>query len=314
MPVINLGDSGIAVSRLGFGTLALSPLQTSLSVEEGAELLCYAWHKGVTFWDTAQIYNNYPVLKAALSKIKGEPVIATKTYAYTACQAREAVEEARRALGRDVLDIVLLHEQSALTLPGHREALEWLAEARSKGAIRAVGISTHSVSGVQAALTWPEIQILHPLYNQAGVGIRDGNAETMSKALLDAQASGRGIYAMKVLGGGSLYRDAGTAIAHVLGMPWFESMVIGMVSQEEIDFNLALCNGRNPAPELASATLGRKRRLHIADWCRGCAACVSVCPQAALQIEQGKAIVNHDLCLCCGYCSRVCGEMCLKII
>jgi aryl-alcohol dehydrogenase-like predicted oxidoreductase len=233
----------LVVSRLGFGTLPLSPLQSSLAADQGAELLCYAWHKGINFWDTAQIYENYPVLRIALSRLPGRPVIASKTYAYTAEAAEAAVTEARRELGVDVLDMMMLHEQTALTLPGHREALDWLANAREKGIIRAVGLSTHSVACVLAATEYAEIDVIHPLYNLQGIGIHDGTADDMAAAIAAAKSRGKGIYAMKVLGGGTLFRQAREAITHVLGQPWLDSAVIGMSTVAEIDFNAALFAG-----------------------------------------------------------------------
>ena len=37
-----LGDSGIVVTELGFGTLGLAPMQANVPVEEGATLIRYA--------------------------------------------------------------------------------------------------------------------------------------------------------------------------------------------------------------------------------------------------------------------------------
>ena len=304
----------LAVSRLGFGTLSLSPLQSSLEVEQGAELLCYAWHRGVKFWDTAQIYDNYPVLLAALRRLPQPPVIATKTYAYTAAAAQVAVEEARRALGLDVLDLMMLHEQEALTLPGHKPALDWLVEARERGLIRAVGVSTHSVACVLAAAEMPEFDVIHPLYNKWGVGIHDGSPGDMAAAIAKAKELGKGIYAMKVLGGGTLYRQADEAIVHVLAQPWLDSAVIGMATRAEVDYNLALFQGRKPDEEIARQVGRRGRSLYIADWCQGCGQCVQACGQGALVMAEGRVTVNPKLCILCGYCSRRCQHMCLKII
>lgn len=309
------GLGPLVVSRLGFGTLALSPLQAAdLTADQGAELLCYAWHQGINFWDTAQIYGNYPTLRAAIRRLPGRPVIASKTYAYTAKAAAAAVDEARRALGIDVLDAMLLHEQTAQTLPGHREALDYLAAAREKGRIRAVGLSTHSVACVEAAAEYPEIDIIHPLYNLGGVGIHDGSAADMSAALVAAKDRGKGIYAMKVLGGGSLFRQAEPAINHVLEQIWLDSAVIGMSSPAEIDFNVALFEGRRPPAATARSVGGRQRRLHRADWCIGCGECVQACGQGALVLAGGKVQIKAELCVLCGYCSRSCELMCLKIV
>ena len=44
-----LGKSGIRVSKMCFGTLTLGPLQKNYSVSEGANLLSYAYDKGINF-------------------------------------------------------------------------------------------------------------------------------------------------------------------------------------------------------------------------------------------------------------------------
>lgn len=312
LQVAKLGP--LTVSRLGFGTLSLSPLQSSLEVEQGAELLSYAWHQGISFWDTAQSYENYPVLRAAMAKLPQPPLVASKTYAYTAKGAHEALDQARSELDLDILAIMMLHEQEALTLSGHRPALDYFAQARERGIIQAVGVSTHSVACVRAAADIDDIDIIHPLYNKWGVGIHDGTAQDMAEAIAYAHGKGKGIYAMKILGGGTLYTQAREAICHALDLPWLDSIVIGMSTQAEIEYNLALFEGREPEPQLACNVLGRHRHLHIADWCQGCGSCVQFCPQGALVMREGKVALRSEQCILCGYCSRACQHMCLKII
>lgn len=306
--------AGVTVSRLGYGTLPLSPLQSSLPAAEGAELLLYAWERGINFWDTAQLYDNYQVLGQALKRLSSPPVIATKTYAYTAQGAREALEGALGALGLERIDIMLLHEQSAQTLPGHREALNWLIKARDQGQIGALGISTHRVDGVMAALKDPELQIIHPLYNQAGIGIQDGSAQEMALALEQAALAGKGIYAMKVLGGGALFRDAVAALGHAFTRPWLHSVMVGMSTSQEIDYNLQVLEGREPGEELKAKVGTRERRLLVAQWCHGCGNCLANCPQGALTLAEGRVQVHRELCVLCAYCSRACPDMCLKLV
>lgn len=304
----------LTVSRLGYGTLSLSPLQSSLEVEQGADLLCYAWTKGIRFWDTAQIYDNYPVLRAALKRLAQAPVIASKTYAWSAQDAEAALEEARRELDLDVLDIMLLHEQTALTLRGHEPALNWLARAKGQGKIRAVGVSTHSIACVQAAAELEQIDVIHPLYNKWGTGIHDGTAQDMAAAIAQAKARGKGIYGMKVLGGGTAYRQSQQGIEHALAQPWLDSMVIGMSNREEIDFNTLVCTGQQPGADLLDKVTNRSRQLHVADWCEGCGSCLAACSQGALVLEGERVMVDPEKCILCGYCSRECQHMCLKIV
>jgi NAD-dependent dihydropyrimidine dehydrogenase PreA subunit len=40
--------------------------------------------------------------------------------------------------------------------------------------------------------------------------------------------------------------------------------------------------------------------------CSGCGACVEVCPQRAVALIGGKAVINHRLCTECGNCLDVC--------
>ena len=56
MQTRTLGRSALTVSRLCYGTLTMSPLQCNLSPREGADLLVYAYERGVRFLDTADLY------------------------------------------------------------------------------------------------------------------------------------------------------------------------------------------------------------------------------------------------------------------
>ena len=51
-----LGDTGILVSRVCFGSLTLGPLCANLSLAEGRDLLLEAFKLGVTFIDSAEQY------------------------------------------------------------------------------------------------------------------------------------------------------------------------------------------------------------------------------------------------------------------
>ena len=95
-----LGKTGIEVSRLCFGALTMSPLQCDMPPERGAELILYAYERGVDFVDTAEYYRNYAHIKPALAR---EPSIkvAAKAYCYDRKTAAESFEKAIRGLGRD---------------------------------------------------------------------------------------------------------------------------------------------------------------------------------------------------------------------
>ena len=328
-----LGRSGIAVSRLCFGTLTLSSSQAALDIAEGADLICHACAQGVSFLDTAELYDNYAVIRQALRQLAQPPVIASKSYAYDRAGARRSLENARRALDRDVIDIFLLHEQeSMLTLKGHEEALAYYLEARDRGMIRATGISTHAVEPVRAIAAavsgdaapwqaegldpglWRETAVIHPLLNLSGIGLLDGSAADMLAAVKAAHDAGIGIYGMKMLGGGHLLPRFAEAAAWALSLDCADAYAVGMQCRAEVDTNVALFENRPVDPAILAVVQKRQRRLLVSDWCTGCGACVPRCRSGALAVTGGRVVCDPSRCTLCGYCATACRDFVLKII
>ena len=81
MRQIMLGDSGIRTSQLAIGTgtvgWAGSSNQTRLGFDECVDLLCYAYDRGVAFWDVADQYGSHPETAAALRDVGRENVVVT---------------------------------------------------------------------------------------------------------------------------------------------------------------------------------------------------------------------------------------------
>lgn len=310
-----LGQTGITVSRLCFGALTIGPLQAQLSVAEGAKVIQRALDGGVNFIDTAQYYQTYPYIREGIKGKKHQVVVASKSYAYTAKDMEQALKQAMAGIDRDYIDIMLLHEQeSLLTVKGHWEAVEYLLKAKEQGLVRAIGLSTHMVAGVKAALQVPELEVIHPMVNFRGVGISDGTVEDMLGAIQEAKAVGKGIYSMKPLGGGNLIEHYQPAMEFVLGLETVDAIAMGMKSVSEVDYNLRVFRGQVIPLELQQEVQQIPRQLHIEEWCTGCGQCVARCHSQALQLQGGKAQVNPDQCLRCGYCGPVCPEFCIKII
>ena len=314
MEYVQLGKTGITVSRLCFGALVIGPLQKNMPVKEGAAVIRAALEMGVSFIDTAELYGTYGHIREALKGFGGRTVVATKSYAYTAEGAAESVEKARKELDMDVLDIFLLHEQeSRLTLKGHREALEYYLDEREKGRIRAVGVSTHNIEVVRAICEMPEIDVVHPLINITGIGIGDGNIGEMLGAVKEAFGCGKGVYSMKPLGGGNLLRSYDECMDFVLGLPFVHSIAVGMQSADEAEMNVLKFEGREIPARLKEAAGSVRKRLHIDFWCTGCGKCVQRCSQRALSIVGGKAAADPAKCVLCGYCSGACPNFAIKI-
>ncbi|ANE51444.1 aldo/keto reductase [Flavisolibacter tropicus] len=77
-----LGNSGLEVSALGLGCMGFSStFGQQVSKKEAIELLHAAVERGVTFFDTAEVYgpyNNEEIVGEALAPLRNKVVIATK--------------------------------------------------------------------------------------------------------------------------------------------------------------------------------------------------------------------------------------------
>ncbi|NSW91838.1 MAG: aldo/keto reductase [Firmicutes bacterium] len=314
MEYIKLGNTGIEVSRLCFGALVIGPLQVNLPIDRGADIILKGLELGINFIDTAEIYGTYPHIREAIKRWGKKPVISTKCYAYTKEGAAESLEKARKELDMDVIDMFLLHEQeSRLTLKGHKEALDYFISQKGKGIIRAVGVSTHNIEVVEACSEMPEIDVIHPLLNIRGIGIGDGSVEEMLTAIKKAYNAGKGIYSMKALGGGNLIACFNESINFVLNIPYIHSIAVGMQTEDEVEMNVRIFEGREIPEDLKYRVKNTRKKLHIDYWCEGCGKCVERCSQNALEIINRKAIVNENKCILCGYCASVCPQFAIKV-
>jgi len=316
MKKYSLGKTGIKVTELCFGALPMGPLQANISIEEGAELIRAALERGINFIDTAEAYKTYPHIKKALEGYNKEVIIATKSSAKTYKEMEQSIKYALTSLNRTDIDIFLLH--AAKVTPSVFEeragALQCLKDYKSKGIIRAIGISTHVVGVVRRAVEIKEIDIIFPIINKLGMGIVNGSVDDMVKAISEAHKAGKGLYAMKALAGGHLIDQLEEAFNFVRNIKGISSIAVGMVNQEELEINLKIFNDEKISQELLSQKIKPSKRLFIARICKGCGTCVKTCPNNALTLENGKAVVDHKLCILCGYCNPVCPEFAIRLI
>ncbi|HBK67691.1 MAG TPA: aldo/keto reductase [Firmicutes bacterium] len=310
-----LGKTGLKVTELCFGALPMGPLQKNLPEEEAAEILSIALQGGVNFIDTAQGYKTYGPIRLALKTIKERPIIASKSPAETYGEMQQAVDQALNNLELDELDIFHLHAARAGedVFAKRRGALECLLDNKRQGRIRAIGISTHSVKVTALASTREEIDVVFPIMNKQGLGLLEGNREEMERAIAQCVTKGKGVYLMKVLAGGSLVGDYDQALDYARSLPGCSSIAIGMVTREEVEYNLAYFEGRRPE-SLPSLEAMKKRFLVVKSLCAGCLKCVDVCPNHAIISVEGKALIQEEKCLTCGYCVGVCPQFAIRLV
>ena len=310
-----LGHTGLKINPLVYGTLPLGPLQANVPPEQGGELIRYALEQGVSLLDTAELYGTYRHIHEGIKGYDGKVLIASKTHAATAADARAHVERALREIDVPYLDICHLHgARLANPFVERAEVFAELLAMKREGMIRHVGLSSHYICAIELAAEHPEVEVVHPLINKPGMGILDGSAEQMAAAIRKCADAGKGVYAMKALAGGNLIKDARASFRYVLGLPGVHAIAVGLMSKEEIDGNLALFNqGIAEEPEWRLLE-SRRRDIRIMEqFCKGCGACVPACTNHGIYLENGKAKVRREDCILCGYCAAACPDFIIRV-
>jgi aryl-alcohol dehydrogenase-like predicted oxidoreductase len=126
MQIRKLGRSGLQVSAIGLGCMGISfGYAEKLSRQDGVALIRDAFERGVTFFDTAEVYGpfvNEELVGEALAPFRGQVVIATKFGFDIDFETREsrgissrperirqAVEGSLRRLGVETIDLLYQH-------------------------------------------------------------------------------------------------------------------------------------------------------------------------------------------------------------
>lgn len=314
MQYYELGRTGLKVSALCFGTLPMGPLQAGIPVDEGGALILEALRHGVNFVDTAEMYQTNPHIRWALDRFDGEVVLATKSTAMTYHEMKTSVEKALNELKRDRIEIFHLHAaRDNDPIANRAGALEALVELKQKGVIGAIGVANHSALGIARAAAEPVVDVVFALINRTGLGILDGGVPEMIASIQKAQAAGKGSYAMKALGGGNLLADLRANLAFVADHAGLPVIAVGMIRPVELEINLAIFNGDCVPESKISANLPRKQ-AKVLFMCKGCGQCIELCHNDAISIIEGKARIDNEKCLLCGYCSRECPQFAIRVV
>jgi uncharacterized protein len=187
MRYYRLGKTGIEVSEVGFGGIPI----IRLSTDEAVRVLRRAYDRGITLYDTANMYlDSEEKIGRAFAGLRHQVVLATKTIKRDRVGAEADIEQSLRSLRTDYLDLFQFHQVSQeadyQTLTGPNGALEAVNRAREAGKIKHIGVSSHRLemaatlikTGLFSTIQFPFNFIeeaaqgeLHPVARQLDVGI-----------------------------------------------------------------------------------------------------------------------------------------------
>ncbi|GBG55608.1 aldo/keto reductase [Sporomusaceae bacterium FL31] len=314
MDKIRLGRTNLMVSRSGFGAL---PIQR-ISFAEAKLILRKAYDNEINFFDTARYYtDSEEKLGYALSDVRHNIIIATKSAATDKKGVLRDLETSLRNLKTDYIDILQLHNPKDIPDPHDSESsYAALAEARQKGMIRFIGFTNHNIkTAIQAAESDQYDTIQFPLNSLS--------ADEDLKIIDVCKQRGLGVIAMKGLSGG-LITKAATTFAF---LRQYDNVVPiwGIQKASELEEFIAL-EANPPVLDEAMWNMIQHDRTELAgDFCRGCGYCLP-CPadieiptQARISLLLRRAPYQPFLadgfrekmdrinrCIECGHCKSKC--------
>jgi len=321
MKTVRLGKTGIAVSELCIGTSLFGRQRLHLPEDEASAIIGCALDAGVNFIDTAKHHQTYTVIQHALKNVQKDIVIMSRSFGEDYEQMEKDLYEGLHALKRDAVDVFLMHGvTNEDDIAGRAWAWRAIRDFKEAGAIRAAGVSTWTVPGIQATLVSTDIadlEVLFVPFNRIGFGLHEGSLDEASEALEKLHDNGIGIIATSVLGAGFIPGPMEEAINFVRSKPFIDAMRLNLRSLEHLKAALHVLNDEQVPDELRKAIDAEARRLWVFDWCTACGKCVDVCPENALSIGgwwSGKtAKVDTAKCTLCGKCGPICPVSCLHV-
>lgn len=247
--LVPLGNTGIKVTRLAFGTgthgTGTSSDQTKLGMEKLTELLCHAYDCGVRFFDTADSYGSHRFMRNALKTIPREKVvIQSKMWWRRYRDPKEELDRFRKELGTDYIDMLLLHCMMEDDWPSKLERVrDTLSQAKEDKIIRAHGFSCHSLGALKAGAACDWVDLTFARINHDGRHM-DDRPDVVVPVLKKIHDSGKGLIGMKILGEGSLADQRDASLKFVLGLDTVDTLVIGFTKREQIDDIIKRMNRR----------------------------------------------------------------------
>ena len=235
-----LGSTGIVVSRLAMGSgthgVGGASDQTRLGLGAFSNLLVQGYDQGITFWETADQYGAHAHLKEAIRQVgRHNVVVLTKTYAQTAMELEADLARFMEELGTDYIDVLLLHNRQSATWVDECEgSMSAMALAKQRGAIRAHGVSCHTLEALQLAARTPWVDVDLARVNPSGV-LMDSDPATVIGVLQEMKSAGKGVIGMKILGEGQLVGQIDTAIRHAVQLDCIDGFTIGFTSRAQLD-------------------------------------------------------------------------------
>jgi 1-deoxyxylulose-5-phosphate synthase len=257
--IVTLGDSGMKVTRLAFGTGSNNGhVQAALGQKEFSRLIAYAYDKGIRFFETAESYMTPGMLGEALKPFPRDSYqLMNKVTTDRGVDPMKRFDDMRHVSQTEYFDIMLLHWQH--TGDWVEETKHWqdgMMQAQSKDIIKTRGASVHGLPALRQVPGNKFLQIAMIRMNHKGtrmdapVGEDANNPSVIPEVVAhvkQVKKEGMGVISMKLVGDGAFtqHEDRQKAMRFAFQNAGVDCVTVGFKSTQEIDeaidnLNLAL--------------------------------------------------------------------------
>ncbi|HHY13638.1 MAG TPA: aldo/keto reductase [Thermoanaerobacterales bacterium] len=260
-----LGNTGMKVSRVGFGGI---PIQ-HLNQDKATEVINKAIEMDINFFDTARAYTNSESLFGiALKDYRKDIYIATKSLVRDKEGMLAEVEISLKELQTDYIDLYQIHnvgsEEEYEKIIGEDGAYEALKQLEAEGVIKHIGITSHKAEIMEKAIESDLFETVQFPFN-----VLETEAAEIFKKATDKNL---GTIAMKPLAGGAL-RNGRDAIKFLLESPYLDVAIPGMDTVEQVIENATAANDVSLTDKERQELLATAKELGQS-FCRRCGYCL----------------------------------------
>jgi D-threo-aldose 1-dehydrogenase len=170
-----VGRTGLALTRLGFGSAEIGGLYTALTDEAAEAVVRHAWDLGVRYFDVAPLYGS-GLAETRLGRVlrtlpRDEFTLSTKvgrliqpdgsaTFEYSRDAILRSIEASLGRLGLDRIDILYIHDPDDHWGAAIGGAYPTLAELRTAGVVGAIGAGMNQSAMLARFVREAEIDVL----------------------------------------------------------------------------------------------------------------------------------------------------------
>jgi len=255
-------------------------------------------------------------LGVALSDVRENIIISTKTMSTTVEGFWEDLNTSLRLLKTNYIDIYQFHNPSFCPKPGDGSGLyEAMLEAKEKGMIRFIGLTNHRLAVAKEA-------VLSGLYDTLQFPFSYLAGKQEEELVYLCEKHDVGFICMKALAGG-LITHSDIAYAYLAKYP--VAPIWGIQREGELDEFLSYNDNPPVLTQDKIDFIEQERKELAGEFCRGCGYCmpcpvgieINTCARMSLLLrrspaeghltEKGQAMMKKiDDCLNCGKCKAKC--------